>query len=158
MKIKIVINGKEILYIDLNSLLLIFHQEFISVPTFIMNCIPKIVNDDNRFNFLEFTEPEEIAFLEKECGWLLDYKEYIGKTKAELIDELDELDKQLEEICTMNQKECDEQLFKKFFCLEFRIKYIQTIGGIQNGKYFIQLPEQIGEEQKNRNKLKDTTD
>ena len=83
---KIFANNKA--YVQNNDLAYLMRgAEGISIPASIFNKVfgkVFIVTDENRYDFIEFSEPAEIEFF-KECDWMVDYNAFDNMTEEEII-------------------------------------------------------------------------
>lgn len=83
---KIFTNNK--VYVQNNDLAYFMHfTEGVSIPSSIFNRVfgnVFIVTDQNRYEFQEFSLPEEIEFF-KNCDWMVDYNSFNGMNDEEIV-------------------------------------------------------------------------
>lgn len=91
MKLFNIEKGKEKVYVQYQDLMELIHElDGISIPASIFDKIfgngqPLIVDDSNRWEFIEFNQPEEVQFF-REQDWIVDFKEVRGLTFDGLIE------------------------------------------------------------------------
>ena len=76
MKIFNVENGVKKVYVQMNDIMMLTHSD-ISIPASIIEKVFSdvvIVNDSNRMNFVEFTQPNEVEYFDY-LDWIIDYKQ-----------------------------------------------------------------------------------
>lgn len=79
---KIVTKNK--VYVQLNDIAILYTSDF-PIPAFIVKKTADktlIISEQNRFDFIEFTEPEEINYFKKQ-DWIIDYLKFKDKTDEE---------------------------------------------------------------------------
>ena len=83
---KVFANGK--VYVQNNDLQYLLRAcDGISIPSSIINKVfgdVFIVIDDNRYEFVEFSNPEDVDFF-RSCDWIIDYHAFDGMTEEEII-------------------------------------------------------------------------
>ena len=84
---KLFVNNK--VYVQKNDLAYFMRgTEGISIPSSIIDKVfgqVFIVTDENRYEFVEFSSPEEIDFLKK-CDWMVDYNLFDGMTEDQIVE------------------------------------------------------------------------
>lgn len=142
-------NGIEKAYVQLNDIarLLDFGE---AIPVSIMKRFFYsifIVNDDNRYTFEEFTEPNEIEFF-KELDWVADYKKYRDMSEKEIMDQGYALGEEMNNVAKEHNdsvgKLTDEELVAlelKHEALEHKMLSIRDILWIKQGHLNVPIPE-----------------
>jgi len=85
MKIFNVENGVKKVYVQLNDIMMMMHFGS-AIPSEVMEkhfMEMFIVDDSNRYEFSEFTDPHTVEFFEQ-CDWIVDFKEYKDLTEDEI--------------------------------------------------------------------------
>lgn len=142
-------NGIEKAYVQLNDIarLLDFGE---AIPVSIMKRFFYsifIVNDDNRYTFEEFAEPNEIEFF-KELDWVADYKKYRDMSEKEIMDQGYALGEEMNNVAKEHNdsvgKLTDEELVAlelKHEALEHKMLSIRDILWIKQGHLNVPIPE-----------------
>lgn len=97
-------NGAYKVYVQLNDLMVLIHSDC-EVPASVLfgENSPLfeggafIVTDENRFSFLEFTNPADIRFF-KDTDWIIDYREYKDFSGDALIEEGQKISREMNRI------------------------------------------------------------
>lgn len=107
-----------------------------------------IIDDRNRYEFIEFTEPEEMEFFKK-LDWIIDY----NKVKDMSEDELIELGKSMAEksneiaekynAMSQEKRKQNQNLVVEHELLEFKMHSLKDIIYFKRGELKIKLPEEI---------------
>lgn len=107
-----------------------------------------IIDDRNRYEFIEFTEPEEMEFFKK-LDWMIDY----NKVKDMSEDELIELGKSMAEksneiaekynAMSQEKRKQNQNLVVEHELLEFKMHSLKDIIYFKRGELKIKLPEEI---------------
>lgn len=122
-----------------------------------------VINDSNRFEFVEFNKPEEIEFF-KSIDWMINYDDVKDLSIEDIIslgqsttNKKNEIAKEFNE---MTPEEKEENMYKVSHCelLEFKIYSLRDIVWIKQGRLKIKFPEEIdkdsvSEEKKGISKL-----
>ena len=105
-----------------------------------------IIDDRNRYNFVRFTEAEDIEYF-KQLDWMVDYNETKDLSEEELIsliektlDEMDSISNAYGLIPT-NQAKKRRELAKTFSLLEFKFYSLRDILWYKQGHISLNLPE-----------------
>ena len=105
-----------------------------------------IIDDRNRYNFVCFTEAEDIEYF-KQLDWMVDYNETKDMSEEELISliektlgEMDSISNAYDLIPT-NQGKKRRELAKTFSLLEFKFYSLRNILWYKQGHISLNLPE-----------------
>ena len=105
-----------------------------------------IMDDRNRYNFVCFTEAEDIEYF-KQLDWMVDYNETKDMSEEELISliektlgEMDSISNAYDLIPT-NQGKKRRELAKTFSLLEFKFYSLRNILWYKQGHISLNLPE-----------------
>lgn len=120
------------------------------IPTTIyMDVLNKnIINDENKFEFLEFTRPEEIIFF-KEADWIVDYNEVKDLSENDIINLIDNIIEERKNMAIKynsmlgNPKMENISLMLKCDLLEFKAYSLRNILWFKKGIIKMELPEGI---------------
>lgn len=127
----------------------------ISIPSSIINKVFGdlfIVTDDNRYEFVEFSNVEEIAFF-KNCDWIIDYHAFDGMTEVEIInygsqinDKRNELAEKFNNLPEKEQEKLYEQVSSEVMMLDYKIYSIRDLVWHRQGHLKFTVPTGIEEE------------
>ena len=145
---KIFANSK--VYIQKNDLAYFMRgTDGVSVPSSIIDKVFSqvfIVTDENRYEFVEFSSPEEIEFFKK-CDWMVDYNLFDGKTEEEIVEYGCQINAERNKIATsFNALSKDErekeymQVSTKIELLEFKMWSVRDILWHKQGHLKFPLP------------------
>ena len=105
-----------------------------------------IINDRNRYNFVCFTEAEDIEYF-KQLDWMIDYGKVKNMSEEELenllsimLDKMDFLDK-AEQSIPVNQSQKRHELLQAFSLLVFKFCSLRDILWYKQGHISLNLPE-----------------
>ena len=105
-----------------------------------------IIDDRNRYNFVCFTEAEDIEYF-KQLDWMIDYGKVKNMSEEELenllsimLDKLDFLDK-AEQSIPVNQSQKRHELLQAFSLLVFKFCSLRDILWYKQGHISLNLPE-----------------
>lgn len=138
-------NEIEKVYVQMNDIMML-NQTDLTIPATIYLKIFNgivIVDDSNRMNFVEFTDPKEIEFFKK-LDWIIDYKEFRDLSEDEIIAKRQEIANELNEIANEYNNMSDEEkkenqhLPMKHELLKYKFHYFAEILWIKQGH--IQMP------------------
>lgn len=107
-----------------------------------------IINNRNRFDYIEFTEQNEIEYF-KNTDFILDYEEYANLSLEELEIKCDEVGKQIGEIAekynafSASEKIKNKKMYDRFEQLKFMIYGIADLYEKTQSNEEIKLPEGI---------------
>lgn len=106
-----------------------------------------IVTDKNRYDFVEFSKPDEIEFF-RDCGWMVDYNSFDGMSEEEIIrifyqtnEERNNLAQSFNEL---PKEEFDKQYTNNSIqieLLEFKMLSVRDVLLHKQGKLTFPLPE-----------------
>lgn len=105
-----------------------------------------IIDDRNRYNFVRFTEAEDIEYF-KQLDWMVDYNETKDMSEEELISliektlgEMDSIANEHDSIpASQAKKRCE--LAKTFSLLEFKVYSLRDILWYKQGHISLNIPE-----------------
>lgn len=146
---KIFANNKA--YVQNNDLAYLMRgAEGISIPASIFEKVfgkVFIVTDQNRYDFVEFSEPKEIEFF-KECDWMVDYNMFDGMTEEQIIEYgckiTDERNKMASEFNSLSQVEREKQYMRvsnKLELLDFKMWSVMDVLWHKQGRLKFSLPK-----------------
>ena len=148
---KIFANNKA--YVQNNDLAYLMRgAEGISIPASIFEKVfgkVFIVTDQNRYDFVEFSEPKEIEFF-KECDWMVDYNSFDNMTEEEIIEIGCRINEERNKIAKafneLKQKEKEKQYHKvstQIELLEFKMMSVRDVLWHKQGNLKFPLPKGI---------------
>ena len=98
-----------------------------------------IIDDRNRYNFVCFTEAEDIEYF-KQLDWMVDYNETKDSLIEKTLGEMDSISNAYDLIPT-NQGKKRRELAKTFSLLEFKFYSLRNILWYKQGHISLNLPE-----------------
>ena len=107
-----------------------------------------IINDDNRYEFIEFNEPDQIKFFQS-LDWMIDFDEVKDLSEAEIIDLGQKIASERNSIAqkfnSMSPEEKEKNADMVFQCdlLDFKMYSLRDIYWLKQGKIQMTLPEGI---------------
>lgn len=107
-----------------------------------------IINDSNRYEFVEFDAPEEIDFF-KNIDWMIDYNEIKDLSEEEMISLGQSIAKERNSIAqkfnsmTEEQKEENMNIVTQCDLLDFKMYSLRDILWLKQGRIKMELPEVI---------------
>lgn len=144
---KIFANNK--VYVQKNDLTYLLHNAK-EIPASIFEKVFNgifIVTDDNRYEFIEFSKPEEIEFFKKN-EWMVDYNSLDGMTEEQIIEYGIQINKKRNKIAEsfnkLSKKEREKQydeISSQIDLLEFQIMSVRDILWHKQGNLKFDLPE-----------------
>jgi len=147
---KIVLEDK--VYVQNNDLSQLMHaMEGKAIPASIINKVfgqVFICCDDNRYEFVEFVEPEEIEFF-KELSYSVDYMAVKDLTEDELIKVGSSIIEQRNTIAlrynemTVEEREANSDLRTECDLLEFKMMSIRDIVWLKQGHLKMKFPKDV---------------
>ena len=148
---KIFSNNKA--YVQNNDLAYLMRgAEGISIPASIFEKVfgkVFIVTDQNKYDFVEFTEQAEIEFF-KECDWMVDYNSFDNMTEEEIIQIGCKINEERNKIAqafnSLKQKEKERQYQKvstQIELLEFKMMCVRDVLWHKQGNLSFPLPKGI---------------
>lgn len=146
---KIFANNKA--YVQNNDLAYLMRgAEGISIPASIFEKVfgkVFIVTDQNRYDFVEFSEPTEIDFF-KECDWMVDYNSFDNMTEEEIIEigckineERNKIAKSFNELKPKEKEKQYQKISTQIELLEFKMMSIRDVLWHKQGHLKFQLPK-----------------
>ena len=107
-----------------------------------------IINDSNRYDFVEFDEGSEIEYF-KDLDWMIDYNEVKNLSEDEMMKLAESIGKEQEKIATtFNSMSEDERkqhtdMVTKCNLLEFKFYSLRDVLWFKQGHISMELPEGI---------------
>ena len=105
-----------------------------------------IVTDENRYEFVEFSSPEEIEFFKK-CDWMVDYNLFDSMTEEEIIEYGYQINAERNKIATsfneLSEEEREKQYMQestKIELLEFKMWSVRDVLWHKQGHLKFPLP------------------
>ena len=140
MKIFNVENGVKKVYVQMNDIMMLTHSDK-PIPASIFEKVFSdvvIVNDSNRMDFVEFTQPNEIEYFDS-LDWIVDYKQtrYLSKEdimekRKEIVNEMSEIAHKSISITDENYKDY-QSLIKRLELLDYKMKSLGEILWVKQG-------------------------
>ena len=149
---KVFANGK--VYVQNNDLQYLLWAHDISIPSSIIDKAfygenVFIVTDDNRSEFVEFSNPEDVDFF-RSCDWIIDYHAFDGMTEEEIInyasqinDKKNELAEKLNNLPVKIQEKQYRQLSLEVMMLDCKIYSIRDLVWHRRGHLKFTVPTGI---------------
>ena len=145
---KLFVNNK--VYVQKNDLAYFMRgTEGISIPSSIIDKVfgqVFIVTDENRYEFVEFSSPEEIDFFKK-CDWIVDYNLFDGMTENQIVEYGCQINAERNKIATsfneLPEEERERQYIQastKIELLEFKMWSVRDILWHKQGHLKFTLP------------------
>ena len=134
-------------YVQLNDIMMMMQYGGI-VPKEVMDkCFTKmfIVTDENRFEFVEFSDPHAVEFFEQ-CEWMADFREYKDLTEEEIIAKGQGIGELMNEIATQwngmtqEEREANEDVYTRHESLEFKMHSTAEILWTKQGHRIMPFP------------------
>ena len=147
MKIINIENGVKKAYVQLNDIMMMMQYGGI-IPKEVMDkCFTKmfIVTDENRFEFVEFSDPHAVEFFEQ-CEWMADFREYKDLTEEEIIAKGQGIGELMNEIATQwngmtqEEREANEDVYTRHESLEFKMHSTAEILWTKQGHRIMPFP------------------
>lgn len=147
MKIFNVENGVKKVYVQLNDIMMMMHFGS-SIPSEVMEkhfMEMFIVDDSNRYEFSEFTDPHTVEFFEQ-CDWIVDFKEYKDLTEDEIKAKGQEIAEEMNEVATKwnsmspEQREANQDVYTRYESLEFKMHSTAEILWTKQGHRVMPFP------------------
>lgn len=138
MKIFNTENGVKKVYVQMNDIMML-NQTDMPIPTSIYEKVfTGIVDDSNRMDFVEFTQPIEIEFFES-MDWIVDYKQIKSLSEEEIKTKGQEISTEMNEIVNRFNAMSDEErvenqsLVLRHNLLDYKMKYLAEILCVKQG-------------------------
>ena len=141
-------NGRETVYVQMQDIMQL-NQSDISIPASIYIKVftgITIVDDSNRFDFVEFNEEHEVKFF-KELEFILDYNQYKGLTDEQLEEEgqkiADRANKIAEKWNSMfpEEREKNSNLVQEYENMEYMLNFLSEIYAVKHGERSMPFPD-----------------
>lgn len=107
-----------------------------------------MLDDDNRFDFMRFDKPEEVAYL-KSLDWIIDYssvkdlsEEEIIKMSNKLIEQRNSIIEEYERSSYL-EKTNNIDMINRYRCLSFEINSLRDILNFKRNNLIIELPKGV---------------
>lgn len=144
MKIFNTENGKEKVYVQMQDIMVLVHEDInCGIPATIFEKMfgdVLIVDDRNRWNFVEFDLPEEVEFF-RGIDWIPDYKEYRNKSREEMVSISEGFNATFNEKAekwnnmTPEERKANEDLYTECTLLRHKIDSLPNIFFVGQGHY-----------------------
>lgn len=152
MKIFNTENGKEKVYVQMQDIMTVVHEDInCGIPASIFNKVFKdvlIVDESNRWDFLEFDEEQEVEFF-KGLDWIPDYKEFRNKSREEMVAISEGLNETFNEDANKwnnmspEEKEANQDLYTRCTLLQHKINTLPRIFFTGQGHYTLGVPDVV---------------
>lgn len=145
MKIYNIENGKEKIYVQTYDLAMLIRGHKIEMPANIFNKVfgKVFVVAENKFDFLEFSEPDDIKFF-LDTDWIINYKEFKNFTEEELKNTIESIKDEMKEIAYQYNMEVKEdkllELMSKYKYLEYKVIQLEGIIYLKRGEITFPFP------------------
>lgn len=141
-------NGVKKVYVQLNDIAMLMQTNALILSSVMQRFFSEvfIVTDENRFEFREFTEPEELEYFEG-MDWIVDYKKYRDFNEEELIAEGQAIAEEMNRVAqTYNQYTPEEraqhqELLTRHKQLDYKMKSLAEILWLKQGVRIMPFPE-----------------
>ncbi len=147
MKIFNVENGVKKVYVQMNDIMMLTHSDK-PIPASIFEKVFSdvvIVNDSNRMDFVEFTQPNEIEYFDF-LDWIVDYKQTRYLSKEDIMEKRKEIANEMSEIAHKSISITDENykdnqsLIKRLELLDYKMKSLGEILWVKQGHKQMPFP------------------
>lgn len=147
MKIINIENGVKKAYVQLNDIMMMMQYGGI-IPKEVMDkCFMNmfIVTDENRYDFVEFSDPHAVEFFEQ-CEWMADFREYKDLNEEEIIAKGQDISELMNQIATQwngmtpEEREANEDVYTRYESLDFKIKSTAEILLTKQGHRVMPFP------------------
>ena len=148
MKILNTENNTEKIYVQMEDLMRLYNSDSV-IPASIFDKVfsePVVVDDNNRHDFVEFSDKEDVNYL-KSIEWIIDCKKYmkanINKVSNEYVHVLNELNKisALYNQLSDDEKKDNEYLVSNYDYLNYKLNALRDIIQFRNGNLYIPFPQ-----------------
>ena len=148
MKILSIENNIEKIYVQIEDLMKLYNSDSV-IPASIFDKVfsePIVVDDRNRYEFVEFSDKEDVEFL-KSIEWIIDCKKYmkanINKVHNEYIHVLNEINRisAIFNQLSNEEKIKNERLVNDYDALNYKLDALGSIIQFRNGKLDIPFPQ-----------------
>lgn len=140
-------NGVKKVYIQMNDIMMLTYSD-ISMPSTIFEKVFSdvvIVNDNNRMDFVEFTQPQEVEYF-KSLDWIVDYKQIRNLSEEEIKEKGQEIASEMNEIAnkynsmTDDEKRDNQSIIQRHELLDYKMKSLAEILWIKQGHKQMPFP------------------
>lgn len=138
-------------YVQKNDMIYL-NQSDLAIPTSIFMKVfgngIVVIDDSNRFEFVEFDAPEEIEFF-KGIDWMIDYNKVKDLSEKEIIafgqSIAEERNRIAQKLNSMTQEEIKENMnmISQYELLDFKMYSLRDVLWFKQGKIKIELPEGV---------------
>jgi hypothetical protein len=145
-------NGKEKVYVQMQDIMTVVHEDInCGIPASIFEKVfgdVLIVDDSNRWEFLEFDKPEEVEFF-RGLDWIPDYKEFRNKSREEMVAISEELNETFNADAnkwnnmTSEERKANEDIYTRCTLLQHKINTLPRIFFTCQGHYTLGVPDVI---------------
>ena len=108
-----------------------------------------IIDDSNRYDFIDFTEPKDIEFFSS-LDWIFDYDDVMDLSEEEIMDLGNSIAEKRNEIVNefssmdKNEKEKNLSMIQQCDLLEFKLLSLRDFLWFKQGHIKIELPDGVG--------------
>ena len=138
-------NGQEVVYVQKYDMMFIMHN-CDSLPAALMEDFFSdivIINGDNRFEFVRFTDPSEVEFFKKQ-DWIIDYADYKDLTEEEIMEKgmgvIDEINAVAQEFNDSSSEKQRATLYDRHELLNAKLDSVKVFLWYKQGHIHFQLP------------------
>lgn len=133
-------NGVKKVYVQMNDIMMLTHSD-LPIPGSVFEKVFTdivIVNDNNRMDFVEFNEPDEVNYF-KSLDWIVDYKEIRDLSEEEIKNKGQEIANEMNRIAerynsmSNEKKHRNQSLIQKHELLDYKIQYLAEILWVKQG-------------------------
>lgn len=141
-------NNIEKIYVQLEDMMRLFSSD-VAIPASIFDKVfsePIVVDDRNRYDFIEFSDKNEVDFLNS-IEWIIDCKKYLKANINKLHSEYMHVVKEINSISTVynrmsnNEKRENEYLVSEYDNLNHKLDAIGSIIQFRNGNIDMSFPQ-----------------
>lgn len=139
-------NGIKKVYVQMNDIMMLNSSD-VPIPASIYQKVftnVVIVDDSNRMEFIEFTQPNEVKFFES-IDWIVDYKQVRNLSEEKIKNQCQAISTEMNEIATrLNNTSVNniekQSLIQRHTLLDYKMKYLAEILLIKQGYKQVPFP------------------
>ena len=145
-------NGKEVVYVQMQDIMTVVHEDInCGIPASLFDKVfgdVLIVDSRNRWDFMSFDEPQEIEFFRK-LEWIPDYKEFRNKSREEFVAISEGLNEEFNTEAkkwnnmTPEERENNGDLYTKCTLMQYKMECLPRIFFTGQGHYDLDVPNVV---------------
>ncbi len=144
--------GKEVVYVQMQDIMYLMHELDIGIPASIVSKLfgggTVIVTDENRFEFVKFSNEKEVKYF-KDLDFILDYREYKDLTDEQLDKKWRELADKLNGIAekwngmSIDERKKNAELYTEYQKIDYMLKFLKEVYDVKHGARVMPFPNFI---------------